>query len=150
MVNIKELVDRYQSISYMVNRRINALMRDQLQEEVTLDQFSVIRYIDSQGASTSTELSEVLCVGKSSITALVTRLVDKGLLIRKEDEHDRRVILLALTEKGVEICRAIEERIAQLLSTYINHFEPEEVLNFINTYEKLAQLLDNERRSHSE
>ncbi|MNI86612.1 hypothetical protein D3C73_1437190 [compost metagenome] len=83
-------------------------------------------------------------MGKSSITALVNKLVDRDLVHRAGDERDRRVVYLTLTDHGRKAYRETEQEIQQLLEPYLIHFKPEDVYNFIESFEKLAALLTHE------
>jgi len=142
-MDLKQFIDRYESATFVVNRRVNAMIREIMPGELTIDQFATLRYLRAQQTSTSSELADIFCVGKSSITAIVTRLSDKNLIKRLPDEKDRRVIYLALTEEGVQICDLMEEKIQQLLSKYMKHFDEQEAVAFINTFEKLAKEMMN-------
>lgn len=142
-MDLKQIIDRYEAANFVVNRRVNAMFREIMPGELTIDQFATLRYLRAQNMSTSSELADIFCVGKSSITAIITRLSDKNLIKRLPDEKDRRVIYLALTEEGVQICDMMEEKIQQLLSKYMKHFDEQEATAFINTFEKLAKEMMN-------
>lgn len=49
------------------------------------------------------ELSNSVGVDKSTMTRMVDQLVDKGLVFRKVDEEDRRLVHIGLTELGQEL-----------------------------------------------
>jgi len=138
---LKSIIERYEEASFTVYRRINAAIRESLSEDLTLDQCSLLRYLQKRERCTATELAEVFCVGKSSITAMTTRLFDKSLIRRLPDAKDRRVTYLALTEEGVRRSNEMDERIQEVLMQYINQFTDEEARVFIETYEKLARVL---------
>jgi DNA-binding MarR family transcriptional regulator len=55
-----------------------------------------------------------------------------------------------LTDTGRQVYRETEREIQQLLEPYLVHFKPEEVQNFIESFEKLATLLTNEGGQESE
>ncbi|WP_028608368.1 MarR family winged helix-turn-helix transcriptional regulator [Paenibacillus harenae] len=138
---LKQIVDRYEAANFLVNRRLNAMIRELMPEELTIDQFATLRYLRMNEKSTSSELADIFCVGKSSITAIITRLFDKSLLVRIPDDKDRRVTYLALTEEGKRMCDMMEEKIHTLLSKFITQFDEQEALSFIHTFEKLAARL---------
>ena len=52
---------------------------------------------------TTTDLAEKLFVAKSRVTRIIHGLVKKGLVSRGEDVADRRIRLVRLTNKGIEI-----------------------------------------------
>jgi DNA-binding MarR family transcriptional regulator len=138
---LKQLIDRYCAATFIVNRKINAHLRDLMPEEITVDQFSTMQYIRAQGRCTSSELADIFCVGKSSITAIITRLFDKELIMRLPDEKDRRVTYLTLTDEGKRLTDEMESKVQNMLAQYISHFSEKEAIAFIETYEKLAAVL---------
>ena len=138
---LSSFIDRYEEAMFHVTRRVNAATRDSLPAELTLEQYTVIRYIYKRGRCTSSELADVFCIGKSSVTAIINRLSDKRLIERLPDEKDRRVTFLKLTPEGERIAETLTERIQELLSRYLQHFSEEEARAFIGTFEKFARLL---------
>src|SRR5437773_6502598 len=55
---------------------------------------------DRSGRSTVTELSERLQLAQSTVTELVARSVDAGLIAREPSSEDARVTHLSLTDEG--------------------------------------------------
>jgi DNA-binding MarR family transcriptional regulator len=139
--NIKELVDRYIAVSFSVYKSGEMLIQDQIKSDLTNDQHYVLRYINKVSSCTSSELAEVFMVKKSAITAIITRMWEKGLIKRTRDVNDRRVVYLTLTDAGQELFNKTEERIQSLVESFINQFDQKEIKQFIETYEKLNQLL---------
>jgi DNA-binding MarR family transcriptional regulator len=72
---------------------------------------------------------------------MINRLVEKGFVQRIRDEKDRRVIYLALTEKGSNLFASTEERVHKVVGSFITKFSEDEIESFIQTYEKLANVL---------
>ena len=136
------IIQRYEEATYRMHRRVNALLRRCIgEDDITLDQYLVIRYLRMNGRSMSSELADVFGVGKSSITAIMTRLFDKRLIDRIPDMKDRRVIYLTLTEAGRKLAEAVDRRIREQLATVMNRFSRNEALQFLETYEKVAEVL---------
>jgi DNA-binding MarR family transcriptional regulator len=87
----------------------------------TLPRFDVLAALDrTPDGLTMSELSEHLLVSNGNVTAIVSRLVDDGLITRTQDRADRRVLRVRLTAKGRRDFRAMagehEKWIDQLLS----------------------------------
>jgi DNA-binding MarR family transcriptional regulator len=85
----------------------NLLMREARQRIVTrwsltLPQFDVLAELAraDAGGFTFVELSRLLLVTSGNLTGIVDRLEDQRLVERRPDGKDRRVIRVALTEKG--------------------------------------------------
>ncbi|WP_020619945.1 MarR family winged helix-turn-helix transcriptional regulator [Paenibacillus daejeonensis] len=138
---LEDIIRRYEQAQFTVNRQLNVMMRDLIPEEITVDQYATLRYIHQQERCTSSELAEVFSVAKSSISAIITRLFDKQLIVREPDEKDRRVTYLALTEKGKAMSEELKKQIQERLAQYLGAFNTEEARHFIETYEKLARVL---------
>ncbi|MCS0788221.1 MarR family transcriptional regulator [Cytobacillus firmus] len=139
--NIKDLVDRYITVSFSVEKKAASLVKNQIGSDLTNDQHFTLRYINQVGSCTSSELAEVFDVKKSAITAMITRMWEKGLIQRTRDENDRRVVYLTLTEKGNELYVKAEEKIHNLVESLINRFDQAEIQQFIETFEKLDKVL---------
>ncbi len=85
----------------------NLLMREARQRVVarwnlTLPQFEVLAELAraDAGGFTFVELSRLLLVTSGNLTGIVDRLEDQRLVVRQPDAKDRRVIRVALTDKG--------------------------------------------------
>ncbi|ANY66807.1 MarR family transcriptional regulator [Paenibacillus sp. BIHB 4019] len=136
-----DIIARYEATYLAVNRQINSLFREAMPEGLTVEQYSVLRYLRTQGKTNSSELADTFCVGRSSITALTTRLFDKQLIERQQDPKDRRVTYLKLLPAGEQLTDQSELKIQEMLAMHIQHFDEQEALQFITTYEKLANVM---------
>lgn len=139
--SIKELVDHYIHVSFSVNKIAEGMIKRQIGLDLTNDQHYTLRYINKVGSCTSSELAAVFDVKKSAITAIITRLWEKGFILRTRDENDRRVVYLTLTENGNELFLKTEERIQMLVESIITKFDQDELVQFLKTYDKLKEIL---------
>jgi DNA-binding MarR family transcriptional regulator len=70
--------------------------------------FSVLMLLDRHGnPSTPAELAEMAGVTRATMTGLVDTLVKDGLVVRSNDEEDRRAVRVKLTRKGVGLMQKI-------------------------------------------
>jgi DNA-binding MarR family transcriptional regulator len=138
---IQELIDRYVAVSFTVNKKAESLIKEQIGDELTNDQHYILRYIHRSGETTSTELADAFEVNKSAITAIINRMADRKLIKRTRDDDDRRVVYLTLTDAGNTLFEKTEEKISGLVESIITKFDEKEIQSFLNTYEKLADIL---------
>lgn len=138
---ILEIVNRYIDVSFSVQKKAEVLITEQIGSDLTHDQHYILRYINRVKSCTSTELADVFEVKKSAITAIISRLWEKGLIQRTRDENDRRVVYLTLTDKGNEFFQKTEEKIQHLVEQFITQFDQKEIEQFIETYEKLNKII---------
>ena len=67
---------------------------------VTLGQCHVLMELSEKKESSIKELSEVFGLDKSSLSRTVDKMVEIGLLDRRESREDRRYLSLSLTRQG--------------------------------------------------
>ncbi|NYI07300.1 MarR family winged helix-turn-helix transcriptional regulator [Allostreptomyces psammosilenae] len=67
---------------------------------LTVQQLLVLHHLQLDGPLSAHTLATRLGVGANTVTGLVDRLQAKGLVLRRPDEHDRRVRRIALSEEG--------------------------------------------------
>jgi DNA-binding MarR family transcriptional regulator len=88
-----------------LNQRLWKSMQDDrssdwLSVELTMPQLKVLLTTFHAGGSTSSQLARALGVGLSTVTGIVDRLHEHGMVTRFEDPDDRRVTRVALTGAG--------------------------------------------------
>jgi DNA-binding MarR family transcriptional regulator len=81
---------------------------------VTSSQGSPILSLPLENTLRMNELSSVMGVDNSTMTRMVNHLVDKGLVLRKADEKDRRLVRVGLTAAG----RKLHEELAGALDNF--------------------------------
>ncbi|WP_285769235.1 MarR family transcriptional regulator [Peribacillus sp. SI8-4] len=138
---ISLLIDRYMKVSFHVNKLGELLIKDQICDVLTNEQYYTLRFIEQQRLCTSTEISEAFYINKSAVTANINRLESKGLIEREQDQYDRRVFLLKLSEEGAALLHKTEHKIHKLVEGIMTKFEYEEIVTFLDTYEKLSRIL---------
>jgi DNA-binding MarR family transcriptional regulator len=74
---------------------------------VTMSQCSTIMAIGRGGKMTMNALSEWMSLATSTMTRIVDNLVRDGYIERTQDDQDRRVVHVSLTEKGKEMYQVI-------------------------------------------
>lgn len=90
---IRELVRTYQQWEQLSNARIR-------QHGLTHPQFDVIATLGNTPGMSCKSLSERTLITKGTLTGILDRLLEKGLIRRQVDEHDRRSVFVALTPEG--------------------------------------------------
>lgn len=54
-------------------------------------------------------LGQYLCIDHSTVTTSISRMEKVGLVIRNKSEEDRRLTIIELTPKGVEVAEKVKE-----------------------------------------
>ncbi|OMD42908.1 MarR family winged helix-turn-helix transcriptional regulator [Paenibacillus odorifer] len=147
---VQHWINRYMDAYMMVTRQVAARIKDSIAADTTNDQYQILRLINAQEQCTSTYLAETFCVGKSSITAIINRLVQAGIIERTRDENDRRQVYLSMSEHGKRVFEAAESQVHEVVAPYLFHFEKKDIEVFIMMFEKLANLIQNDNGGKSQ
>lgn len=116
MLSSGESVDLAHSLRLVVGRLARRL-RQRTLGGLTPSQLSVLASLSRQGPFTLGDLAETEGVAPASISGIVGRLVDKGLVDRVPNPVDRRSTLVEMTEEGRKVLeKGRSERTAFLAS----------------------------------
>jgi len=74
-----------------------------LDYDLTVQQIRVFAFIWARGGTSISKVGDALGIRPNVATGIVQRLVDRGLIERHEDPDDRRVRMLAVTDRGVDL-----------------------------------------------
>jgi MarR family 2-MHQ and catechol resistance regulon transcriptional repressor len=90
---VRPLVEAYVAFARADSRHIKSL-------KLTPSQFDVIATLGDTDGLTCSELSEQTLVTKGTLTGVLDRLANKGLIRRDSVQQDRRFTTIRLTERG--------------------------------------------------
>jgi DNA-binding MarR family transcriptional regulator len=91
----------------MVNILAESLVHEKA-EEITVPQFRILDMVYN-GTTTPAEIARMLDVSPPSISELLEKLENKGLLSRLMSDSDRRKIEIALSEKGLAVVEKVND-----------------------------------------
>ncbi|AKA70846.1 MarR family winged helix-turn-helix transcriptional regulator [Clostridium scatologenes] len=99
MDKIYEIVKEIQSISKLINKKISNNTKC---EKFTLSAFMILNQLRSGKVKTLTELGKTLGIPNSTVSVIVDRLVNMGIVRRERDKDDRRKVLLCIESEGID------------------------------------------------
>ena len=102
---------------------------------ITAAQFKVLIIMAQFGVDTPAELCRHLSLDSGSMTRMLDRLEQKGLLDRKRSALDRRQVQLVLTDDGQRLADRLPYIGAEALNQLAGALEPDE----LQTLEKLLK-----------
>jgi len=93
--------------------------------------FRVLAIVYRKGPLPMSELAAEMGISKQQLTPLVDRLIKDGLVTRNEDEHDRRIKRVEMTEEGrqafrnlgAELRRSLGERLKVIPEDQLEELE---------------------------
>jgi DNA-binding MarR family transcriptional regulator len=88
--------------------RLQALLRRQLaQAEITISQARTLSTLATRGPQRVTDLALIEQVAQPTMSALVARLSDNGLVARRADPLDPKATLISITGAGLDHWRSL-------------------------------------------
>lgn len=90
-----------------------------LPPDLTMQQVRVLGHIVNDPGIAGHELGERLGVTAPTASGLIDRLVEKGLIHRVDDPHDRRIRRLHPTELGLDVIRQMDSMFGRALGVVI-------------------------------
>ncbi len=101
--------------------RVNTAFRQHIQAtlrhnnmDLTFEMLQVLACLWAANGINQQEIANLTVKDKASVTYLIDNLTKRGLVIRKEDEDDRRNKLIFLTEAGKALKAEIEPWIQEM------------------------------------
>ena len=105
---------------------------------VTATQLNVLKLLEEIGELSLSELSRLLAAQNSSVSCIVDRMVQAGLVAREQSPDDRRVWRIRMTPKGEEIARRTEVLPWDLLRDALGSLDRQEKAQLTSILEKVA------------
>jgi DNA-binding MarR family transcriptional regulator len=94
------------------------------------------------------DLAAMRFLTPAAATGIVDRLIHLGLVERKFDDSDRRVILLALTTQGVTTASVIEDRVRETMKRFYHGISRSDRAASLRIFRKLKEYLKEELNAH--
>lgn len=92
--------------------------------EISVSQCYALKAVADSGSITVNDLAAYLYLDKSTASRIANGLVDKGLIERRRDTEDGRVVRLHVTDAGREIHERIEGDLAEEYAELLADFDP--------------------------
>jgi DNA-binding MarR family transcriptional regulator len=84
------------------------------EQDLTAAEYMLLSHLHRQTLVSASQMARAFRVSAQAINEQVIGLQDRGLVERKEDADNRRILLLSLTKVGEETLEVAEERMDEL------------------------------------
>ncbi|NYT59633.1 MarR family transcriptional regulator [Alcaligenaceae bacterium] len=118
------------SLNRMIDQRVSPL-------GLTAMQWRPLVIIHHLGVNTPAELSRHSHVDTGAMTRTLDRLEAKSFITRQRSPDDRRVVIIELTESGLQVARQILPIIAASLNDHLHGFSKTEIQNLISGLQRM-------------
>lgn len=132
---IRELVLTYQTLMNHGSTHIRSL-------DLTSPQFDVIATLGNTQGMNLKELGQNTLITKGTLTGIIDRLEEKGLVKRTTPHTDRRMFHVALTPNGQELFEKVFPEHILFLKPYFDKLTPTEQQELIDSLKKLQHIFE--------
>lgn len=87
-----------------------------------------------------TKIAPLMGIEPTSLSRLLKAMEEKGLVYRKKDQKDRRVVKLFLTEKGLELKKVSRHMVLNYNRTIYEEIGHEDMESFLKTMTKIRNI----------
>jgi DNA-binding MarR family transcriptional regulator len=95
--------------------------------DMSMGQLKAVMVLTSRGPHSIGGLGRVLAIGEPGASALVDKLVERGLAHRAPDPSDRRRTLVSPSEQGIELARRLRARREEAWVEWMDLMEPDDL-----------------------
>jgi DNA-binding MarR family transcriptional regulator len=106
------------------------------------EQFAAMKMISEDGNVTQSKIAIMLAKAKPTVSRTLHALEKKGLIIRDEDDADRRIKYIRLTEEGQKVLNDTIPLAKAFNETLYGQFTPQEVETFFRVLETIGKTVE--------
>jgi DNA-binding MarR family transcriptional regulator len=138
--------DQVREIIYQIRRLMQAgeLYTKRLNKthQVSLSQLYCILALYEHGPLPPSRIAKHIMVESSTVTGVIDRLEQKGLVCRLRDSPDRRVITIQLTERGKDVARNAPPPIQHKVVDGLKRLPQNRIERIVKSLSEITRLLD--------
>jgi DNA-binding MarR family transcriptional regulator len=134
--------DEFLRLAQVVMRALHSTTVDSwCAVDLTMPQLKALFLAHAPGGASHSEIARALGVGVSTVTGIVDRLVEHGLVQRQTDPADRRLSRVVVTPAGTELIDQLWASRREQLDKLLDKLTPDERSTLVNALQHLAALL---------
>lgn len=137
--------DSFHYLSMANHMMVQKKLMEQLKDTgLTLGQPKVLDYLKDHDGASQKEIVAGCLIEAGSLTSILNRMEEKGLLERKMLNGNRRTFHIFMTESGKKNQKLVEETFEKIEETALNNVSEEEqkvfMEIFLRIYRNLAEI----------
>jgi DNA-binding MarR family transcriptional regulator len=111
------------------------------QKKMPRSHYHVLGILKKRGELPMSEIGRLAYIHKSNMTSLTDKLVGEGLAERLRDKNDRRVVKIAITDKGKELLRDWRKQSNNEIKMNLSTLSDEDLEIFYESVENIKNIL---------
>ena len=140
--NLANLLETNKSLTIALLRAREALMlsfRPMLaKHNFTEQQWRVLRVLGEKGPCDAGKLANEACILAPSLSRIINTLIDNQFIEKKLDNHDKRKIILNISDYGVEILEKIKPEYLSILKSIQKKYGEEKISTILKLLSEIT------------
>jgi Transcriptional regulators len=137
--NINVIAENLISIYPLLYKSISKPLR--VNSPITPGGMFVLGSLKRHGTLSMSEIGKCMAIPKPHVTVVVDKLIEEGFVERQNDPKDRRVINIALTEKGSKNFEEIKRNSSESLKEKLTLLDEQELEELLTASQKVKEIL---------
>ena len=133
------LINQIQKIS---SRKFNELLKEKNIDEFNGSQGVILYSLWNNKELTIQEIGKITGLAKTSLTSMLDRMEEKGLIRRKNNSEDKRSIKIMLTDKAKELEKDYNDISNKMSNIFYKNFSDKEINEIENYLERIISNLE--------
>ena len=130
------------NLPFLILMQTSKAIHDRIKEEMTknklgITEFSVLEVLYQKGKQTIQQIGSCLLVSSGSMTYIIDKLEQRGLLSRNACPEDRRMIHVRLTDNGNELMNEIMPKYYDSVDQMFNLLDSNEAETLVQLLKKV-------------
>ena len=121
------------------SKAIQERIRDEMSKnKLSISEFSVLEVLFHQGKQTIQQIGSRILNSSGSMTYVIDKLEQKGIIKRNDCREDRRVIHITLTAEGLELMENIMPKYQEIVDSFFEDLTDVESELLVNSLKKVG------------
>ena len=141
MENIKKLVENMQTLSNNVRQYFHKRIAD-VHVDITYEMVKVLILLSDNKYMNQQQIADLTFKNKASLTSLLNNMEKRSLVVRNEDNADKRNKIITLTPKGKELFSKVNPIFDEMYDLLYKDITSEEIAIMNNVVLKMNKTVE--------
>lgn len=127
---------------FLVLMQTSKAIQERIREEMNknklgITEFSVLEVLYLKGRQTIHQIGKSILISSGSMTYVIDKLEQKGLLSRSPCPDDRRVIFVTLTDDGIDLMKKVMPKHQEMINNLFGSLTDDDAQTMVNLLKKV-------------
>jgi DNA-binding MarR family transcriptional regulator len=139
-IEIDRIIESLIVIMPVLHRKILRMNLRGVSSDLTRLHLGIMKTLH-EADTTVSDLAQMSIVPKPQMTHLIDQLVDLGIVERRPDLIDRRVINISMTEQGHTLHKDMKQKVREAVKKELSGLTPQELSDMLEALETLKRII---------